>query len=260
MIFSVFATVFSVLFPFPSPASVLSLWKGFEPILYLVSAALAGTFTALLWIQKSDFLSMFFSILRGLVYRSLGKSLDDKMSLFLVISLIPALGTLFFAPTTPLSTLLPHWGTFLAFALPSLLLLRFRKWFKQNKFLPSWTWQEALLIGLLSALSLWLDYPFWILAFIFVGFRGFTKDGGYRFALYHWTIVGIANWFLKNQEPFSQAVEDNLITTLLAYIGAFALTLYLFRSTKERIPQIEVYWFALPLAMFYLGQFLLQLI
>lgn len=254
--------MFSMVLPGPDFSIIERTWPVIAENKAYVSIGMIGALSGLLWVQKSDYLSKIASFLKMLLTRSVERGIDDRLGLYLLLSWVFPVLVLLFLPSQSLIDVLS--GSLspllisLFYVIPSAGLLLFGRWFKEKKHLPAWSWAEALGLGLVSSFCLVYEYPFWILASLFIGFRSFYPDGGYRFVLYHWTLLMLLKWFLTHQDHFSTAIEQNLMISLVCFVAAFAWVLYLFRSNSERIPSIRLQWFGVPLVFFYITAFYLQ--
>lgn len=253
-------TVFTEIFPVSAEAHhrALSFFLGWtEPQASLLGTIYAGLFLALLVIFRYDFLSFFSQSLQVILYRRRPSAIDEKLPIFIWISLILPVGAwfLFHEQVDPLHDQPLLLAGILALAgLPMGFLDSYTR---KNKNHYDWNWIDALLLGLGSALFLLPGVGRMAGAFTITAMRNFSREGAAKFILYSATpmIGATALWHFSQVEFVKNAPADLgpltfWITLLVSFLtGLFVVSSFLAQIGRATLWRYSIYRVLLAVAI-----------
>lgn len=233
-------TAFSELLPISAFAHhhALSFFFGWTPPTGpLLGTIYLGLFLALVVYFRYDFLSFFSQTLQVLIYRRKPTAIDEKLPIFLFVSLlVPAAAWFFLHEQIAFSDQpLVVAAVLAASGIPMAFLDSYTR---KNKNHYDWNWVDALLLGVGQACFLIPGVGRAAGAFTITAFRNYSREGAAKFIFYAATpMLGAAGvWHLSQTEFHSFApVELSSLTFWVTLVVSFATGLFVTASFLKQV-------------------------
>lgn len=191
--------VFSEIYPI-APGAHQSLleyflgWNVSHP--KLQGAVEFGIFLSLLFALRHDLLSHVSSLIQVVLFRKKPKAMDERMPIFVLIALVPAVLSFIFFRQLPI---LPSEKPLLfaaVFGLSGLPMAFFDYYTKKNKSIYDWNALDAAFAGVGSAALAIPEVGRTTGAFTLIALRNFKREGAAKFILFVATpILGLSAWY-----------------------------------------------------------------
>jgi undecaprenyl pyrophosphate phosphatase UppP len=243
--------VFSEVFPVAGGAhrSLLEFFFGWDvshP--KLIGATDLGLFFALLFTLRHDLASHMSSLIQVVVYRKKPRAMDERMPIFVLISIVaPIVAFIFFRQQPVLPTENPYlFAGLLAFSAVPMAFLD--SYTKKNKSIYDWNALDAALIGVGSATLAIPEIGRTAGAFTVSALRNYSREGAGKFILYIATpLSALGAWYHLKGPGAVLAVSEfskayfyvALIVSTLA--GVFAIHVFLSQLKTVTLMRYAIY-------------------
>ncbi len=243
--------VFSEIFPIAPGAHQTLLeyflgWNVSHP--KLQGAVELGIFLSLVFALKHDILAQISSMIQMIVYRKKPKAMDERMPIFVLIAVIPAIASFLFLRRSPIS---PSENPFLfaaVFGLSGIPMAFFDYYTRKNKSIYDWNGLDAAFIGLGSAALAIPEIGRTTGAFTVSALRNFKREGASKFILFVATpLLGLSAWYHLHGPGSTIALSDFPPTYYYASVGisiltsSFLIHVFLAQMEKTTLTRYAVY-------------------
>lgn len=210
----------------------------------LQGAVELGMFLSLLFALRHDVFAQISSLIQVIVYRKKPKAMDEKMPIFVLIALVPAVLSFLFFRRLPI---LPTENPFLfaaVFGLSGLPMAFFDYYTKKNKSIYDWNALDASFIGLGSAALAVPELGRTLGAFTFSGLRNFKREGAAKFILFVATpLLGLSAWYHLHGPGASLALSEFSQTYYYVSLAVSILTssflIHVFLNQMQKTPLLR---------------------
>ncbi len=214
----------------------------------LQGAVELGIFLSLLFALRHDLLAQVSSLIQVIVYRKKPKAMDERMPIFVIIALVPAVVSFLFFRQLPI---LPSENPVLfalVFGLSGLPMAFLDYYTKKNKSIYDWNVLDAAFLGLGSAALAFPEIGRTTGAFTFSALRNFKREGAAKFILFIATpLLGLSAWYHLRGPGSTIALSDfpqayyyaSLAVSTL--VSSFLIHLFLTQIQKTPLLRYAVY-------------------
>ncbi len=222
----------------------------------LQGAVELGIFISLVFTLRHDFLAQISSFIQVVIFRKKPRAMDEKMPIFVLVALVPAvIAFVFFrrAPIIPSETPLLFAAVFGLSALP---MAFFDYYTKKDKSIYDWNVLDAALVGIGSAALSIPEVGRTAGAFTLSTLRGFNREGAAKFVLFVATpLLGLSAWYHLRGPGSTIALSEfpqtyyyaSLAVSVL--ISSFAIHIFLAGIQKTPLLRYAVYRVLIALAV-----------
>lgn len=243
--------VFSEIYPLAPGAhqSLLEYFFGWNVSHPRLQGALElGIFLSLIIALRHDILSQVSSLIEIVLYRKKPKAMDERMPIFVLIALVPAILTfIFFRQSAILPTEKPFLFAAL-FGLSGLPMAFFDYYTRKNKSIYDWNGLDAMLVGIGSAAVIMPEIGRTTGAFTFSALRNYKREGAAKFILFIATpLIGLSAWYHLKGPGSTLALSDfpqmyfYVSLTVSVLMSSFLIHVFLTGIQKTPLLRYAIY-------------------